>query len=311
MIKDIIKDNPKIGINELIAGVYRHFGDRLAKIESRFNAIEGKLSEVQQGDSSKVKDFGKTKNVAKKAMATAAKTVIDVELLASQEEAIGDIDLDGLGLLGSLKKGASSKNEITEDEGRNIVAIAVKLKDEFSRKLDALEKRIDLLYKGIDSSHEISKPSIKQDRVEPINDLSKAYQLINEIYEDLTKRFDSLEKKLDKIEKEADKNMPDIELENYEKNKSLVGKAVNKIKELFRSNKKVDVVKDNNVEVDKVNLFPDDLDDFTYDLMEGVCGKEHMTFEGEEPKPLKKTHKGKAAYKKTDLKNNKQNDIAL
>ena len=32
-------------------------------------------------------------------------------------------------------------------------------------------------------------------------------------------------------------------------------------------------------EVAETNSFPDDLDSFTYDLMEGVCGKKHMTFE--------------------------------
>lgn len=314
MSKDVVKDNSKVGIDEFIAGVHKYFGDRLEKIENRFNAIEGKLSEVQQGDSSKVRDFGKAKNVAKKAMATAAKTAIDVELLASQEEAIGDIDLDGLGLLDRLKRDVSSKDEITEDEGHIIAEIAAKMRDEFSRKLDTLEKRIDALYEDIDISkdgleHEISNPSKRQDKAESINNLSKAYQLINEMYEDLTKRFDSLEKKLDKIEREIDKNMPDIELENSKADKSVIGKAVNKIKGLFRNNKKADAIKDNKVEADKINFFPDDLDDFTYDLMEGVCGKEHMTFEretntltkenaadlgssfeGEEPKPLKKTH---------------------
>lgn len=305
MGKNVVKDNPKVGIDEFIAGVHKHFGDRLEKIERRFNAIDEKLSEVQQGDSGKVRDFGKAKNVAKKAMAAAAKTAIDVEFLASQEEAIGDIDLDGLGLLDRLKRDVSSKDEITEDEGHIIAEIAVKMKDEFSRKLDTLQKRIDALYEDIDISkdglkHEISNPSRKQHKAESINNLSKAYQLINEMYEDLTKRFDNLEKKLDMIEKEIDKRMPDIKLEKTaEIKKSMIGKAVDRIKGLFKSN---NAVKDNKIEADKFNFFSDD-------LMEGVCGKEHMTFkremntqtkenavdlessfEGEEPKPLKKTH---------------------
>lgn len=255
MGKDIIKDNPITGIDECIAGVHKHFGGRMEKIKGRLNVIEEKLSEVQQDSRNKAKDFSKAKSAAKKAMGAATNTAINVELLASQEEAIGDIDLDGLGLLDSLKKGALANNEITADESRNIVELAAKVKNEFTRKLDNLEKRIDVLYKGFDIGmdklgHET--PKAEQVKAEPVSDLSKAYELLNEMYEDLNKRFDILEKKLDRIEKEIEKRIPDVRLEKRPK---------------------------------------------ANDLMEGVCGKEHMAFErdpkeihkfeGEEPKPLK------------------------
>lgn len=247
MSEAIIKDDVHKGIDEfdeLVGDVHKHLGDRLGKIQKRLNTIEEMLSEVQQGDRGKMKGFGKAKKITKGAMAAAAKTAVDVELLASQEEAAGDIKFDGLGLLDRIKKGAKSKDAITEDEGQKIVEIAAKMKNDFSRKLDAFEKRVDVINNSISSyekaaGKEKSHQPIAQSKTGPINDMDKAYALISEMYQDLTKRFDNLEKKLDKIEKKIEKEMPGISFESSsEIKKSMIGKVVDGIKGLFKNNLK-------------------------------------------------------------------------
>lgn len=247
MSEAIIRDNVNKGIdefNELIGDVHKHLGNRLGKIQERLNTIEVVLSEAQQGNNSKIKGLGKAKKITKGAMAAAAKTAVDVELLASQEDPAGDIKFDDLGLLDRFKKGAKSKDAITEDEGQIIVEIAAKMKDEFSRKLDAFEKRVDTIDNSIGSyekaaDKEKSHQTVAQSKTGTLNDMDKAYALISEMYQDLTKRFDNLEKKLDKIEKKIEKEMPGISFESSSKaKKSIIGKAVDGIKGLFKNNLK-------------------------------------------------------------------------
>lgn len=143
-----MKDNVQTGIDEMITDIHMYFKDRLERITQRINAIEEKLSEVHQENSTKSKYFGETKKIAKGAMAAAAKTVVDVELLASQEEAIGDINLDGLGLFDRLKKGISSSIEDGKDSSR-IYMLMNEMYEDLTKRFDNLENKLDKLEKAI------------------------------------------------------------------------------------------------------------------------------------------------------------------
>lgn len=333
MSEAIVRENSNNDLDDLVNDVHKHFKGRIKRIEDRFNNIQKNLLNAYQGDTNKVKDFSKAKRIGKGAVAAAAKAAANVELMASQEDALTGNNLEGLGLADRIKKGASSIDKVTKEEGNKLVDIAAKMKDEFSHKLDILEKRINTLDKGINSHEEAvnkdkANQSKEQSKAIPTNDQSKAYELINEMYKDLTKRFDSLEKKLDNIERGIEKRIPSIKLENSsEIKKSIIGKAVDGIKGLFRGSEKFKAnLNEVNTDDKPVlsskdyshndNMFPDDLDDLTYDLMEGIVGEENMTFErdmntehrssnkelmdmedkethrldGEEPKPFKTSH---------------------
>ncbi|SHJ36298.1 winged helix-turn-helix domain-containing protein [Lutispora thermophila] len=226
--------------DELVEDVQKHLSGRLEKIQKRLNSIEEMLSEAQRGDRGKGKGFGKAKKITKGAMAAVAKSAVDVELLASQEEAVGDIKLEAAGLLDRIKKAAKSKDAITEDEGQKIAELVAKIKDEFLQKVENLEKRIDVINDGINlyektAGKEKTKKPIAESKAEPINDIDKAYAFICEMYEDLSKRFDILEKKLDKIERKIEKELPGISFKNSSRiKKSMIGKVIDGFKGLFK-----------------------------------------------------------------------------
>lgn len=244
MNETIIREDVNKSIDEfdeLVDDVHKHLKDRLENIQKRLNAIENALSEAQKKDGEKRKDLGKVRKVTKGAMAVAAKSAVDVELLASQEEVPGDVKFDSMGLLERIKKAAKSKNEITDDEGKRIAEFAAKIRDEFSQKLDVFEKRIEDINDSINSyekapKKEKAKRAIEaHSKTEVIKDMDKAYDLISEMYQDLSKRFDDLEKKLDKIERKIGKEMPEISFKNSTGiKKSMIGKVVAGIKGLFR-----------------------------------------------------------------------------
>lgn len=250
MSEPIVNEDVHKGIDEfdgLVEDVHKHLSGRLEKIQKRLNVIEEVLSEAQQGDKDRKKDFGKAKKVTKGAMAAAAKTAVDVELLASQEEALGDIKFEGASLLDRIKKAAKSKNAITEDEGQKIAELVAKIKDEFLQKIDALEKRIDIINDSINSyektagKEKAKQTIVAQSKTGSVRDIDKAYALISEMYHDLLKRFDNLEKKLDKIERKIEKEMPGISFKNRSNiKKSMIGKVMDGIKGLFKDNMKQD-----------------------------------------------------------------------
>lgn len=265
MSEAILRENPNDDLEGLVDDVQKHFHSRAKSIENRINRINEFEKGLNQEDAGKTKKPSKVKGIAKGVAATTVKTAADVELLASQEEPL--IGLDGLGLLDRIKKGISSKEKVKEDEGSKLVDAAAKMKDEFSYKLDVLEKRINTLDNGISTykkaaGKEKSHRSIVKSKTAPVNDLSEAYNLINEMYQDLTQRFDSLEKKLDEIEKKIEKEMPGIKLEGNSKvKKSMIEKAVDGIKGLFKGNQKADCNMENKAKPDisisdKENLDP-------------------------------------------------------
>jgi|GEM_PF-4655512 len=243
MSEPIIKEDAHKGIDEfdeLVEDVQKHLSGRLEKIQKRLNTIEEVLSEARQGEKGREKDFGKAKKITKGAMAIAAKSAVDVELLASQEEAVGDIKLDAAGLLDRIKKASKSKDSITDDEGKKIAELVAKIRDEFLKKVENLEKRIDVINGGISlyektAGKEKTQKTIAESKAGPINDMDKAYVLICEMYEDLSKRFDILEKKLDKIERKIEKELPGISFKNSSRiKKSMIGKVIDGFKGLFK-----------------------------------------------------------------------------
>lgn len=248
MSEPIVNEDVHKGIDEfdgLVEDVHKHLSGRLEKIQKRLNVIEEVLSEAQQGDKDRKKDFGKAKKVTKGAMAIAAKSAVDVELLASQEEAVGDIKLEATGLLDRIKKAAKSKEVITEDEGKKIAELAAKIRDEFLQKVENLEKRIDVINDGINLNEktdgkEKTKKTTAESKAGPINDMDKAYAIICEMYEDLSKRFDALEKKLDKIERKIEKELPGISFKKSSGiKKSMIGKVMDSFKSLFNKDPQI------------------------------------------------------------------------
>ena len=110
-------------------------------------------------------------------------------------------------------------------------------------------------------------------------------------------------------EKESNKNSKSKSKETHEfKGDELINvtadltddKSVSSNKDDFRNN----------------NSFPDDLNDFTYDLMEGIVGEKNMTFERymDTPKNSRESNFNigeKGSHSKNKTKKNKKNNLVL
>jgi len=201
MSESILKENPNDDLEVLVNDIQMHFKERVRKIEERNNKINDLKEDLNQENISEIKDSAKVKGIAKGVAAAIVKTAADVELIASQEDPLMGIETLS-GLLERIKKGLSSKEKVTEEEGNKLTELVSRIKGELEERLDSLEKRVEALdNKNI---HNGSK-AIKE--ATPINNLGDAYRLINEMYDDLTKRFDELEKRLDRIEKGIEKKL--------------------------------------------------------------------------------------------------------
>lgn len=170
---------------ELASDIQKNITDRANNIQNRLKTVSQANAEPEKKGKWWENLFNRPNKVTKGVTALATKAVIDVELLASQEEAAGELKLEGLGLLDRIQAGKKTNKELNEAEGKKLLKILTEMKKELTQRIDKIEDTVGLNVKT------------KENPVLPnkITNTKEAYNALENLYKNLTSRLDVIETK--------------------------------------------------------------------------------------------------------------------
>lgn len=171
---------------ELASDIQKNITDKVNNIQDKSKNISQANAEPEEKKKWWENIFNKPNKATKGATALATKAVIDVELLASQEEAAGELKLEGLGLLDKIQAGKKTNKELNKAEGKKLLKILTEMKKELTQRINKIEDTVGLNVKT------------KENPVLPnkITNTKEAYNALENLYKNLTSRLDVIETKL-------------------------------------------------------------------------------------------------------------------